>query len=86
MKNRTIVIVLMGYIIGIIVGLYFKISIVLFYGLLLIFYLTIKLMRKNKKAESKVKIKKLNIFSFKRYFRYVRIHFSKIMIIILIIS
>jgi len=75
--NRPIFIVVIGYIIGIIWGLYLKISIVPFYLLLLAIYILIKL------PYSK---KKFRIFSIKRYFRYLKFIFKINIIFIIIIS
>ena len=75
--NRPILIVVIGYIIGILWGLYLKISIVPFYILLLAIYILIKL------PYSK---KKFRIFSIKRYFRYLKFIFKINIIVIIIIS
>ncbi len=75
--NRPIFIIVIGYIIGIIWGLYLKISIVPFYFILLFIYIIIKL------PYSK---RKFRIFSIKRYFRYIKLIFKINIIIIIIIS
>ena len=75
--NRPILIVVIGYIIGIIWGLYFKISIVPFYFLLIAIYAIINI------SYSK---KKFRIFSIKRYFRYIKLILKINVILILIIS
>ena len=75
--NRPIFIVVIGYIIGIIWGLYFKISIVPFYIFLMAIYIIIKL------PYSK---KKFKIFSVKRYFRYIKLIFKSNIILTIIIS
>ena len=75
--NRPIFIVVIGYIIGIIWGLYLKISIVPFYILLIAIYIIIKL------PYSK---KKFKIFSIKRYFRYIKLVFKINIILTIIIS
>lgn len=75
--NRPIFIVVIGYIIGILWGLYFKISIVPFYILLIATYIIINL------PYSK---KKFKIFSVKRYFRYIKLIFKINIILIIIIS
>ena len=75
--NRPIFIVVIGYIIGIIWGLYFRISIVPFYILLMSIYIIINL------SYSK---KKFKIFSIKRYFRYIKLIFKTNIILIIIIS
>lgn len=66
-----------GYIIGIIWGLYLKISIVPFYILLIAIYIIIKL------PYSK---KKFRIFAIKRYFRYIKLIFKINIILTIIIS
>lgn len=75
--NRPIFIVVIGYIIGIIWGLYLQISIVSFYFLLVIFYIIIKL------PYSK---KRFRIFSIKRYFRYIKLIIKINVILTIIIS
>ena len=75
--NRPIFIVVIGYIIGIIWGLYLKISIVPFYIFLIAIYIIIQL------PYSK---KKFRIFSIKRYFRYLKLIFRINIILIIIIS
>lgn len=75
--NRPIFIILIGYIIGIIWGLYFKMSIVFFYAMLLISYIIIN---------KSYKKKKLKIFSIKRYFKYFKLIFKVDIIIVIIIS
>lgn len=75
--NRPILIVVIGYIIGIIWGLYLKTSIVPFYIMMIVIYMIIKL------PYSK---KKLKIFSIKRYFRYIKLIFKFNIILTIIIS
>ena len=75
--NRPIFIVVIGYIIGIIWGLYFKISIVPFYILLMTIYIIIRL------PYSK---KRFKIFKIKRYFRYPKLVFKTEVILTIIIS
>lgn len=77
--NRTILIILLGYIIGIIVGLYFNISIVLIYILAIILYKLINKLLKNKK-------KKFKLMSIKRYKKYIKIFLNSKVIFIIIIS
>lgn len=75
--NRPIFIVVIGYIIGIIWGLYFKISIVPFYILLMGIYIIINLQYPKKK---------FRIFSIKRYFRYIKLIFKLNIILTIIFS
>lgn len=75
--NRPIFVVVIGYIIGILWGLYLKISIVPFYIFLISIYIIIQL------PYSK---KKFRIFSIKRYFRYLKLIFRINIILIIIIS
>lgn len=75
--NRPIFIVLIGYIIGILWGLYLKISIVSFYILMLSIYIIIKLPYPKKG---------FRIFSIKRYFRYIKLVFKINIILTIIIS
>ena len=76
---------MIGYIIGIIMGLYFKISIVFFYIPIAVVYGIRKILRKN---GTKIKReKKLKLFSIKRYFRYFKLIFnSKVILCIIIFS
>lgn len=76
--KRPILIAVIGYIIGIIVGLYFNKSIVLFYIPILVIYFV------NKKI--KTKTKKFKLFSLRRYFRYIKIYLTKKVVILLIIT
>ena len=75
--NRPILIVVIGYIIGIIWGIYLKISILPFYFFLFVIYIIIKLPYKKRK---------FNILSIKRYFRYIKLIFKINIIITIIIS
>ena len=75
--KRPILIILIGYIIGIIWGLYFKISIVLLYVSLIFIYCIIK---------KKFKKSKFKLFSIKRYLRYIKIWIKFSLILIIIIS
>lgn len=75
--NRPILVIAIGYIIGIIWGIYLKISILPFYFLLISIYIIINL---------KYKKKKFKILSIKRYFRYIKLVFKLNIIITIIIS
>lgn len=75
--KRPLLIIVIGYIIGIIWGLYFKISIVLLYVLLIFIYCIIK--KKYKKS-------KFKLFSIKRYIRYIKLWLKFSLILIIIIS
>ena len=75
--NRPIFIIVIGYIIGIIWGLYLQRSIVPFYFILLMIYIIIKLPYRKKKFK---------IFSIKRYFRYIKLIFKLNIILTIIIS
>lgn len=77
-ENRKALAALIGYIIGIIMGLYCKISIVLFY---MVYFLLSFIFKKEKQNT------KFRLFSWKRYFRYIKIIFNKkVMKIILLFS
>lgn len=81
--KRPIFVAVIGYIIGIIMGLYFKNSIVLFYIPFLITTAIIKVIKKNTIRKRKHHI----IFSFSRYFRYIKLILnSKVLVTILIFS
>ena len=75
--NRPIFIIVIGYIIGILWGLYLQLSIVPFYFLLLAIYIIIRLSYHKKKFK---------IFSIKRYFRYIKLIFKVDIILTIIIS
>ncbi len=75
--NRPIIIILIGYIIGIIWGLYLKISIVPFYIILLTIYIIT-----NKQYPKK----KFKLFSIKRYYRYIKKMFTIKIVLMIIIS
>ena len=75
--NRPIIIIVIGYIIGIIWGLYLKQSIVLLYIFLYLIYFII---------HSQYTKKKFKILSIKRYFRYIKLIFNFQIFIIIIIS
>lgn len=77
--KRPILIAVIGYIIGIIVGLYFKISIVSFYIPVIVTYFIYKFFKKQK-------TKKFQLLSIKRYLRYIKIYLNSKVIILLIIS
>ena len=77
LENRPIVAITIGYIIGIILGLYCKISIVFLYLFIFILYLLFK----------KPRTKKFKLVSLKRYFRYVKLIITKkVFIIIILVS
>ena len=75
--NRPIFIIVIGYIIGIIWGLYCKISIGSLYFFLVSIYIII-----NKSYQRR----KFKIFSIKRYFRYIKLFFKVKVILLIIIS
>lgn len=80
--KRPILVAIIGYIIGIIVGLYLQISVVPFYMAIIAIHESYKkfFTHKNRKQ-------KLNLFSIKRYFRYIKIFInSKVIILLIIIS
>ena len=78
--KRPILVMAIGYIIGIIMGLYFNFSIVLLYIFIAIFYFI-------KKKLIKEKVKKLNLLDPRRYFRYFKLFLnSKVFILICITS
>ena len=92
--QRPIVVAVIGYILGIIWGLYFKFSIALFYGLFFLITVFIKLIKRvilnqnrfniSKKTNLK---KKLNIYSLSRYLRYIKLVLNlKTIILIIIVS
>ena len=80
MKQRPILVVTIGYIIGILWGLYFKISIVLYYILSYATYYLIKKIYKNKSK------RKFKLLSFSRYKKYLKLIITNQVVMILIIS
>lgn len=76
LENRPIVAIAIGYIIGIIMGLYLKKSIVLLYFLCFIIYLIFK----------KPPTKTFKLISYRRYFRYVKLFLTKKVILIILVS
>lgn len=77
--KRPILISVIGYIIGIIVGLYYKASIVLFYIPIIVIYSIYKIYVERKSN-------KFNFLSIRRYFRYVKIYFNSQVFFLIIIS
>ena len=74
LENRQIVIITLGYIIGILTGLYCKISIVLLYLLFFIIYFLLK----------RPHSKKFKLISLKRFFRYVKLIITKKVLFLII--
>lgn len=82
-KNRPIVVATLGYIIGIIWGLYLKVNIALFYIIISIFLVVAK----HIKNRYFIKKQKFKIISIQRIFRYIKLIFNfKSLIIIIICS
>lgn len=80
MKERPILVAVIGCIIGILWGLYFRFSIVLCYiPMLAIYYILKKIYQSHKKRQFK-------LLSFRRYSRYFKLFISSKIIFILIIS
>ena len=77
--KRPILIAVIGYIIGIIVGLYLKNSIVFFYVSIIAIIFIIKYLNKKQ-------VHKFKLLSLKRYVRYIKIYINSKVIILLIIS
>lgn len=79
MKQRPILVAVIGYIIGILWGLYFKFSMVLYYILMLATYYMIKKFLKHQKK------RRFQLVSFRRYSRYLKLIINKRVILIFII-
>lgn len=79
--KRPILVIVIGYIIGIIMGLYINKSIVPLYIFMAIIYFIYKKLNSFKKKNLKFKL-----LSFKRYFRYIKLVISKNVLITIIIS
>lgn len=78
--KRPLVVAVIGYIIGIIIGLYFKFSIVLFYISFIPISVLIHFINKRKR-------RKFKLFSFNRYFRYIKIYLNrKVILVIILVS
>ena len=75
--KRPVLIAIIGYIIGIIMGLYFNFSIALFYIPIIVIYFF--------KKTLKISKKEFKLISLKRYFRYVKLNFliSKLLLFLL---
>lgn len=92
--KRLILIALIGYILGILWGLYFKSSIAFFYFTIIAIYfirkklLEYKVKRIKKQLDYEInQRKKLRLFSVKRYLRYIKLYINhKIFLFIMIIS
>ncbi len=79
MKERPILVAVIGYIIGILWGLYFKFSIVLFNIIITaIYFIFLKYLKNNHK-------KRFKLLSFKRYSRYLKLYINKKVIFIIMI-
>ena len=78
--KRPIVTISIGYIIGILMGLYFNKSIVLFYLIVFIIYLIHKVIKRKSKKN------KFNFLSIKRYLRYLKLILTKKVILTIIIT
>lgn len=78
-KNRPIVVATLGYIIGIIWGLYFKINIALIYAIIAII---LKVANKIRKGKTKGKFKFISIQKILRYIKLI-LDFKSIIIIII---
>ena len=79
--KRPIVVAIIGYIIGIIVGLYLQISIAPFCILIIVTDIIYKQFLKSKRKHQKLKL-----FSIKRYFRYVKIFINSKVILLIVIT
>lgn len=80
--KRPILVAIIGYIIGIIMGLYLQFSIVPFSILVIAMYIIYK----NKCHKNKHQKQQLKLFSINRYFRYVQIFINSKVIILILIS
>lgn len=82
--KRPILVAVIGYIIGIISGLYFNISIVSFYIFIAVICFSSRFLKKLNKCKRKVK--KFNFLSIRRYFKYSKIFLNSRVIILLVVS
>ena len=87
MKERPALIAVIGYMIGILWGLYFNFSIALLYIFIAVIYFIKRKTDKedlNQKEEIKIK-SKLNILSITRYFKYFKLFLNQKSIYLIII-
>ena len=87
MKERPALIAVIGYMIGILWGLYFNFSIALLYIFIAVIYFIKRKTDKedlNQKEEIKIK-SKLNILSITRYFKYFKLFLNRKSIYLIII-
>lgn len=83
MKYRLIVIANLGFIIGILLGLYFKVSIILF---LSIFVVGVAFWLYNKYVlEKKSKLQKKSVWILKKLYRYLKVYISKKVVIVFVV-
>ena len=81
--KRPILVAIIGYILGIIVGLYLHISIAPFCIILIAMYMIYK----NTNYKKNQRNNKLKMFSIKRYFRYLKIFVNaKVIVLVLILA
>lgn len=80
MKDRPVLVAVIGYIIGILMGLYFNFSIIPFYILLTAIYTIIRIT-----TNSNTK-RRFKLISFHRYIRYIKIIVNKKVILIILVS
>ena len=80
--KRPILVAIIGYILGIIVGLYLRISIAPFCIILIAMYMIYK----NTNYKNKQRNNKLKMFAIKRYFRYLKIFINAKVIVFVLIS
>ena len=76
--KRPLLVIVLGYIIGIVWGLYCKCSIALFYAIIIPSYVIAKKVTKSKR--------KFKIFSIKRYYRYIKIFLKSNTVLTIIVS
>lgn len=81
--KRPILIAIIGYIIGIIVGIYLNASIFLFYIPIIAIYLIYKIKKNTNHKSIKNKLK---LFSLKRYLRYIKIYINSKVIFLIMLS
>ena len=77
--KRPILVAIIGYLIGIIWGLYLKISIVFLYAFFIPIIVFIKFFKHNKER------KKFRIYSLSRYFRYIKLILNSKVVVILVL-
>ena len=85
MKERPILIAVIGYIIGILWGLYFNFSVAFLYIFITVIFYIVKIIYLEKMKINKKRKKYLKLFSIKRYFRYIKLFLNQKSIFLIVV-